>query len=182
MSIPFDIEERTEDALVSLLRGRVNATLGMLFYPSHGHIGPITYPSAGVFAFDAGPVSEGAEWHFQRILQVQIMVATERTHEQDSTGQTLRTARQRNQDARSLVMNALTRFDDLADDTIATRPDGSAIKRRSLLGQILDQGVPGVAFAMAQVTQVTRGVEQEANKLTTAITMEVIAEPVELNP
>jgi hypothetical protein len=178
MSIPFDIEERTEDAFVQLLRARVGTNGGLIFYAANdGTV--LTFPSAGVLAADTGPVSEGAEWHFPRVVQVQIAVATERAAEQDSTGQTLRTARQRNQDARSLVMNALTRFDagDIVDDAIVT-----GVRRRSLLGQLLDQGIAGVAFSQAQILSVTRTIEEDKNKLVTNIMAEVIAEPVELNP
>jgi len=178
VSIPFDIEERTEDAIVSLLSARVGTNGGLQFYAAMDE-GALTYPSAGVLAADAGPVSESAEWTFPRVLQVQIAVATEHAPEQDSTGQTLRTARQRNQDARSLVMNALTRFDagDIVDDMIV-----ATVKRRSLLGQLLDQGIAGVAFSMAQVTATRREVDSERHKLVTMIQLEVIAEPVELSP
>jgi hypothetical protein len=58
----------------------------------------------------------------------------------------------------------------------------ATVKRRSLLGQLLDQGIAGVAFSMAQVTATRREVDSERHKLVTMIQLEVIAEPVELSP
>jgi hypothetical protein len=178
MSIPYDMEERTEDAFVSRLNARIDTANGLKFYPAFTEQ-KITYPSASVLASDETPISETAEWHTPRMIAVSISVATEFAPEMDGTGQVLRTARQMNQDARTLVMNALTRFNagDIVDDNIVP-----TVKRRSLLGQILDRGIAGVAFSMAQVRDVRRDVDTEKRKMVSMITADVIAEPVELSP
>lgn len=168
MSIPFDIEERSEDAIVQLLRARIPD--GLKVYAGFSDA-RIEYPCAVVEAMTCEPISEDAEWHGPRQINIEVAVITEAAPEMDGTGQVLRTSRERNQSARSSVLNALTRFDDVADASM-----------RTLLAQVLDQGVYGVAFSAAQVMRWARTIDASNRKFITAIGLYVIAEPVELNP
>ena len=150
----WNLEELTEDALVAYLQGlcpgeyRISAAWAR---------DEIEYPAVLVHAESSEPISEPAEWHDPRQLSVSVAVVTEGAHEIDPTsGLIIKTARERNQEARSAVMDALFVSD--------------------LNAQLVAQGVEDIAFSMAQFADTQRSTEDR--NLITTITGTVIAEPV----
>ena len=151
----WDLEERTEDAIVAYLTGEVGGE--MRVYASYD-FDEAQYPCAAVYAESTGPIAEEASWHDARAMVVQVAVMTEAAPEVDANGLTLVTARERNAQARSAVLNALC-------------IDG-------LVAALVAQQVDDVAFSQAQVTSTTRTVDAGARAMITTVTLDVIAEPV----
>jgi len=152
----WDLEERTEDAIVSYLRTQVGTDIRV---SAAWDLDPDQFPAALVHVGSSEPVSEPAAWHDARMLAVSVAVITEGAPSLDSNNATLATARERNALARSMVMDALFVSD--------------------LLDQLVLQGVADVAFSMAQFSGTERTVEGDRNPhLITTLTGEVIAEPV----
>jgi len=149
----WQLEELTEDALVSYLR----SACGGLRISAAWERDEMEYPACVVHAGETSPVSESAEWHDERELAVTVAVITEGAHELDSNGLVLRTAREVNIAARSQVMDALFISD--------------------LVTPLIAQGIEGIAFSMAQFSTTERSVE--GRNLVTTINGTVIAEPVE---
>lgn len=148
----WDLAELTEDALVAYLQ----AECGGLRVSSAWERDEAEYPAAVVYAKSESPVSEPAQWHDARMLTVEVAVITEGSAELDAQGNVMRTARERNRDARSDVMNALYRDD--------------------LVSLLVGQGVEGIAFSMAQFGSAERS--QDGRYLTTILSGLVVAEPV----
>ena len=148
----WDLSERTEDALVAYLQ----SACGGMRVSSAWERDEAEYPAVVVYAKSEQPVSEPAQWHDARILTVEVAVITEGAAELDVQGNVMRTARDRNRDARSDVMSAL-----FLDD---------------LTSQLAVQGVDDIAFSMAQFSSAERS--QDGRYLTTTLSGLVVAEPV----
>ena len=148
----WQLEELTEDALVSYLR----AKCGGLRISAAWERDEMQYPACVVHAGSSAPISEPADWHDARELAVAVAVITEGAHQLDASGNVLKTAREVNVEARSQVMDALFVSD--------------------LLAQLIDQQTPDVAFSMAQFATTERSVD--GRNLVTTISGTVIAEPV----
>ena len=149
----WDIEERTEDALSAYLRA--NVTGDMRVYSAWESESP-QFPCASVFVESTDPVSPDAEWHDARSLVVLVAIMTEASPEVDGSGDTIRTARELNADARSDVLNALCVSD--------------------LNERLINQGVASIAFSKAQLESTARSVEDRV--FITTATLDIIAEPV----
>jgi hypothetical protein len=148
----WQLEELTEDALVSYLRG----ACGGLRVSAAWERDEMQYPACVVHVGSSAPISESADWHDPRALAVTVAVITEGVHELAADGTVFRTARNRNADARSQVMDALFRAD--------------------LLTKLIEQGAPDIAFSMAQFSETARTVD--GRNLVTTLSGAVIAEPV----
>jgi len=148
-----DLAERTEDAIVAYLKATVS---GDIRVSAAWEREEPEYPCAVVHCGTESPVSDDAAWHDARIMAVQVAVMSEGAPELDDSGNVVRTARERNADARSSVLDALC----VAD----------------LNAQLVAQAVDSVAFSMAQVGTCERTVD--GVHLVTTINLEVIAEPV----
>lgn len=148
----WDLEERTEDALVSYLRSKCG---DMRVYAAWERDEP-EYPCAVVHVGSTAPIVESADWHDARELAVTVAVMTEGAHLLDEDGAILVTARDRNAQARSQVMEALFVSD--------------------LVAQLVAQSVDAVAFSMAQFVSTERATEDR--RLITTINGTIIAEPV----
>ena len=151
----WDLEERTEDAFCAYLRGLVTGS--MRVYSAWENDEP-QLPAAIVFVESTDPVSPEAEWHDERNLAVMVAIMTEAVAEVDGSGNTIRTARERNADARSDVLNALCVTD--------------------LNAQIVAQGVEAIAFSKAQLVRTQRATEDSPRTFITTAFIEAIAEPV----
>ena len=149
----WDLEERTEDAIVSYLKTQVGSDMRV---SAAWELNSPEYPAAIVHVGTTEPVSEPAEWHDARILTVSVAVITEAAPEMDTSNAVLRKARERNSLARSMVMDALF--------------------ISGLNAALVLQGIPDIAFSMAQFSGTERTVE--GHNLITTLTGEVIAEPV----
>ena len=149
----WDIEERTEDAIVAYLRYAAGSDLRV---SAAWERAEMQYPAVVVHAGTSGPVSEDAQWHDPREIEVEVAVITEAAPTLDSNNAVLATARERNALARSSVMDALFTTD--------------------LLTNLNAQGVESVAFSMAQFATTAR--TSEGRNLVTTISGTVIAEPV----
>lgn len=115
------------------------------------------YPCALVHAESSSELSDTAEWSDGRRIAVQVAVMTEAADELGDDNAVVRTARERNRDARSEVINALAVLG---------------------LGNLLNaQSVENIAFDHAQMGDVTRSVD--GNKLVSMLDLEIVAEPVE---
>jgi len=153
----YDLEERVEDAFVAYLQA--NVTGDMQVYAAFSTDAK-TYPCAVVAAASNDAVSDPAEYDDSRQMVVEIGVMTEAAPETDATGGALRTARERNAEARSDVIKALV---------------------TSLKTNLIAAAGPGVAFSMAQIGgPIVRSVDEDRNLLVTVIPVDIIAEPKEL--
>lgn len=148
----WDLEEKIEDAFTAYLKKEIPDT--MKFYPAWTDEN-IQFPCAVAKAGPSTPISETAPWTDYRNSQVEIAVMSEAAPEKNGTGATLRTARERNADARRLVMNAL------AIDSLAAALNA--------------MNVEGVNFSFAQATTLDRGLEERV--LVSIITVEVKTTP-----
>ena len=149
----WDLPELTEDALVAYLKANVSIDMRV---SAAWERDEMQYPAVIVHVDQTGPVSEPAAWHDPRELAVSVGVITEGAHELSSDGSIMRTARERNQQARSSVMSALFISD--------------------LNTQLINIGVEDIAFSMAQFSTTQR--ITEGRNLITTITGTIIAEPV----
>lgn len=149
----WDLAERTEDAIVAYLKSKVS---GDVRVSAAWERDEPQYPACVVHCATEGPVSDDAEWHDARAQAVQVAVISEAAQELDTTGNVIRTVRERNAAVRSDVLNALC--------------------LTGLAALLNAQGVDAIAFDMAQVTTTERSVD--GVHLVTTINMEVIAEPV----
>jgi len=154
----YDLEERVEEAFVAYLQA--NVTGDMQVYTAFTDE-TLEYPCAVVMAASTSAVSDLAEYHSPRQMEIVVAVMTEAAPELDATtGGTVRTARERNAAARSDVIGALI---------------------TSLKTNLIAAAGPGVAFSMAQIGgPVTRGLDEEQHAFVTTIPVDVIAEPVEV--
>ena len=152
----YDLEERTEDAFVALLRAGLPGE--MRVYPAWTDEA-IQYPCAVVHAGTSDAVSEQAEWHSSRQIAVEISVMTEAVAVKNGAGSVMITSRERNAEARSAVLTVLS--------------------TASLLTDAIAAAGPGVAFSMAQLGgPVVRSVNDRI--FVTIIPVDVIANPVEV--
>lgn len=150
----WNLEELSENAMVSYLIGKIPGTIRVSAAWDRDEM---QYPCAVVHADSSGPVSDLAEWHDARTITLFISVMTEAAHELDEKGVIVRTARERNADARSAVIDALASLD--------------------LLDGLIQQGVDGIAFSQAQFTTCARS--QDGKYLVSMLAVELIVEPVE---
>jgi hypothetical protein len=151
----WNLPELTEDAFKSYLEANLN--LDMNVYVAWGNDeDSIEYPCVIIHADATEPVSEPAEWHDPRMMNVQLAVMTEAVALTDDDGNEILSVRDRNIEARSEVINLL------------------AIS--GLNAALIARGIEDIAFSMAQMTTTERSTED--HKLITTITVEVIAEPV----
>ena len=149
----WDLEEKTEDALVAYLKATIS---GSIRVSAAWERDEMEFPAAVVHAESSEPVSEEAAWHDARSIAVSVAVISEGAHELGSNNAILTRARERNGLARSDVINALAVSD--------------------LNTQLIAQGVEDIAFSMAQFTRCERATE--GRYLVSTLTVEVVAEPV----
>ena len=160
----WDMGERTEDALVSYLKTKAGNDLRV---SAAWERESTQFPAAIVKVVRTGPVSEDAEFHDSRLCQAEVAIITEGADKLDSSNAVLRTARERNRDATSQVMNALF-----------IKPVYTAgVETDSLPLRLNAQGVAAVGFSMAQFA--TTEPIQDGRHLITIVAGEVIADPVE---
>jgi len=145
--VRWDLEELTEDTLAAYLRTQVSGD--MRVYVAW-EVNEPEFPCAMVHAGQSGPISEEAAWHDARLITVEVAVMVE------AATTNLKTARERNAEARSQVINALA--------------------TSTLESELQNAGTEDIAFSMAQMTNLTRTTENRV--FVTTITVEVVAEPV----
>jgi len=151
----WNLEELTEDAVVSYLSANSNGDFDV--YAAWDFNEP-EYPCVIVHADATEPISEDAQWHDARMVNVAVAVITEAVDDTDANGNTIVSARQRNVNLRSAVLDLLN--------------------LTTLNTQLINQAIEDVAFSMAQVSNTERSVEDNPRRLITTISLEVIAEPV----
>jgi len=151
----WDLEERTEDAMVAYLKAQIGQDY--LVLAAWGFDEP-KYPCVIVHAGGSRPVSEEAEWHDARYIDVDVAISSEAVPKKSAAGNTIESLRARNARIRSRVINVLA--------------------RSNLLTLLQEQGaaVRDVAFSMAQMTTIARSTEDR--RLITTVRVEVLAEPV----
>ena len=148
----WDLKDRTEDAVVEYLR--VTVPDSMSVYGSHEDPKKLKYPCAVVFAGAMAPISEEAEHHIYRRIDVAVVVVTQMKLLDLLTG------REQHAFYFSEVMNALAVSD--------------------LNQKLVDSNIPDVAFSGAQVDdQEPPEFEKEGRRKRTTIGLTVYAEPVE---
>lgn len=152
----WDLEELTEDAVVSYLKQKLPGE--MRVYAAHS-FNEQQFPCAVVIFDEAEPISEPAAHADPVMLGGSVAVLTEYAPTLDASGNVVETPRERNRAARSAVLDALAVSD--------------------LNAQLIAQGVEAVAFSMAQLLPGRRR-EHDADKkaLITVMPIGVIAEPV----
>ena len=149
----WDLEERTEDAIVSYLRAAV--TGDMRVYAAWDVEEP-EMPCAMVHAESSEPVSDESEWYDYRAIDVKVAVMCEAVSAVDSSGVIVRTPRDVARAIRSDVMDAIGVSD--------------------LKAQIIAQEIDDIAFSMVQLMGVERGVD--GRTFVSTFSISVIAEPV----
>jgi len=150
----WNLEELTEDAILAYLEA--NLEVDIQIYTAWGFTSNPKYPAAIIHAGQSEPISEDAAWHDPRSVTVEVAVITEAAPRTNPGGVVIATARERNIEARSAIMDLLAVSD--------------------LNAQLIAQEIDEVAFSMAQVTETERSTEER--HLITTITILVIAEPV----
>lgn len=149
----WDLEEKIEDALVSYIRGQVS---GEIRVAAAWERNDDEYPACRVHCGESGPISEDAEWHDPRMFAVSVAVITEGAAKLAADNSVEETARERNAQARSEVIDALAVSD--------------------LKTQLINQGVDALGISQAQLLTSQRSTEDRY--LITTLTLAVIAEPV----
>lgn len=155
----WDLQERVEDAFVALVATFMDSD--MKAYPAFSNE-KLQYPCVVINAGDLVPISDESEWY--DVLKMEgttVAVMTEAAPTKDRTGNIVLQPRERNAKARESVLGGLIGRD-LADRLNATQ-------------------TPGVLFSQAQVSGVSRDVVDEPRMFITLISLDVIAEPVELS-
>jgi hypothetical protein len=143
----WNLHELTEDAIVAYLRTVLPGS--MVVYTGLDK-DRNEYPCVTVQTMGSEPISETAEWHDPRKLTVMARVETELAEV----------------DGKSPRAIHATAFSVVAD----------ALCTSALLAHLIEQGIDGIAFSMAQAGAFTR--EAEGMNVSTTIELEVIAEPV----
>lgn len=165
LAIRWDLEERVEDALVDFLKRGLSGE--MTVYPAASPEA-IQYPCAVVTCAETAPIGPGANWHSARQCAVSVQVLTEAAPLKDGAGNIVKTARERNADARHQIMARLV----AGTFHMATAADGN-----NDLNKI---AYPlGVIFASMQPVSTSRSVDNAERKYVTDIVVSVKAEPVE---
>jgi len=148
----WDLAEMIEDSLVAYLKPLVGSDMRV---SAAWERDELECPACLVHVGSSEPVSEPAEWDDSRAFAVQVSVITGGVHEL-SGGTIMTTARERNAQARSKVMDALFVSD--------------------LKAQLIAEKIEDLAISVAQFATTERTVE--GHNLITVIEGLVIAEPV----
>ena len=175
--IPYDLEERTEDAFAAYLKAKCSGELNV--YPGFS-AEALKVPAVTVQAMDSDQVGGGfGVFAKPRQLNVEIVIRTEAADLLDGVGVRTMTARERNSIVRGDVMAALS----VADD--ATAPAGLSDlcepedMPRGLAAELTAVQIPGLWVMQAIVTKVVRSVEEQPRMaFVSTISLSVIAQPV----
>jgi hypothetical protein len=151
--INWFLEEKIEDSFVRYFNTLTEITSLLKIYPGYTDE-EIEYPAVVVMVSNTGLVDDSAEFMVQRQVQIDIAVITEAAPILSGTRTILKTSRQRNAEARSVVLGAIC---------------GSTLKT-----VLAAQGVPGLKYSMVQLNSTARSVEDR--KLITVITLDAIAQ------
>lgn len=169
----WNIEELVEDSFVAYLKAKCSGALSVFPGFSSQHL---TFPCASVQAGESDHVGGSGLFANPRAIIVTIDIITEAADVLDVAGKVAQTARERNSEVRSDVMNALAVLDS------ATAPAGlSALCQledmpHGLAAELTAMLIPGVWIDSAIVGKITRTVEKEC--FVSTISVEVIAQPV----
>lgn len=151
----YDLEERAEDAVAAYLRTQVG---DMKVYEAWS-FAQMEFPCVAVHCGETSPISETADWHDAREMKLTLAVMTEAADKTDDSGNVLLTARQRNRQAKSDVIRALS--------------------TSGLCGLINATGTQGIFFSMIQLSTTGRTVDEGRKLLITTLTLDAIATPQE---
>lgn len=142
--------EHIEDAIAAYLRERVGGDV--LVAPAWDGGAAVRYPCVLVHAGRERPVSEGAEYHEPRMVDVEVVCLTEAVPEADATGGMVLTPRERNMAVRADVL--------------------AALRRPGVAGDVTARSEHGVVLSSLHVLSVVRDVADN-HTLQTRITVEV---------
>ena len=152
--MPWDLEERVEDAFVAYLRANASGIKARAAWTPE----PAEYPRAVVAALQSTNFSEDAQFSGRRSMIVNIGVMVEASEQKDDAGTVILSARAKNAQIRDSVFSALC----VAD--LHTALNALA--------------VPGVLFSLAHPTQMTRDVADENGRVfVSTLAFDVIAQP-----
>jgi hypothetical protein len=181
LELPFDMEERVEDAFVAYIQSAVSQTTNMKVYAAYT-TDAIQYPCVTVNAMEADNITPDADWNVSKLLDVKIAVMTEAKAEVDGLAKVINTPRQLNANARAAVLKALsiastdTGPSDIAS-IVQAQPEDMP---KGLAAYLVYQKIPGVWIKLARLGRRVRDFEVEKNCLVTEISVAVIAQPVQI--
>lgn len=156
-TVPWDLEERAEDAIVAYLKANVGRACVVR---AAREVAVAKYPLITVSAEESNNESDIANFNGRRRFSVTVTIATEAVNFNAETSQLeyVETARESHRAVKSDVMGSLA---------------GATVHE-----DLNETQYPGILFSQAHCTTQTRGVED--NKLITVQTIDVIAQPKEL--
>lgn len=154
----WDIDELFEKALADYLTDEVNGDVNV--YMAWDDMA-MSYPAAICHVGRSDLVVENATWHDSRKVIAVVQIVCEIAPETDEHGNEIRSSRERNSIARSIVLDALCKTTLLA----------------SLQARIIANN-DQVAVSMAQVSSIERAVESEERRFITTVNIDAIIEPV----
>jgi len=182
MTIPYDREERVEDAFVSYLTAAVTPSVPMKIYPAYD-TGAIQFPCAVVRAGHTQKVGdEKGAWSTAFAVTVEIAILVEAVKVVNEQAVALSGVRDQNRNCRNAVLTALAIEDtdagpaDLA--TVVQADSGDMPK--GLAAYLVYQKIDGIWIKCAQMRDADRDVEPEKRCLKTIVQVAVIAQPVQL--
>lgn len=181
MSLPYDIEERVEDAFVQYLSLALSQVTALKVFPAFS-TDVLQYPCVVVHAHDSAKIVPDGAASTSRRISVDIAILTEAANQLDDVGRVVVTARQRNANARGPVIQALSISDTdpgPADLAALVQADAGDMPT-GLAAYLVYQKVPGVWIKFAQVREINRSVEPDKRCLVTTVSAVVVAQPVEI--
>lgn len=177
MALLWNLEDLVEDAFVAYLKAKCTGDLSVYAAFSTENL---KYPCVVVHCAESDCVAKGAEWHKHREMAVDIAVICGADDMLDTSAGKLKTARERNAEVRSDVMNAL----DIS--TSATAPAGlsglcqSEDMPKGLAAELTAMMIPGVWISVAIPGKIVRDVDESRRMFMTTISVYVIAQPVKI--
>jgi len=156
-SVPWDLEERAEDAFVAYLKGNVGRAC---LVRAAREVCVAKYPLITVSAESSDNASTDASFNGHRRFSVSVTIATEAVNFNAETSQLeyIETAREAHRAVKSDVIGSLA---------------GATVHE-----DLNDMQLQGINFSQAHCTSQTRGVDD--NKLVTVQLIDVIAQPREI--
>jgi hypothetical protein len=154
---PWDLEERTEDALVALLKAGVGRVSMIIAART---VAPARYPLVVVEAQGSENVSDPALFNGRRRISIVVAIVTEAVNNSPELTQPelLETARETHRAFKSAVIGSLA--------------------STALQDELNQAGVAGIEFSSAHLTGQSR--DSGDGKLTTEQTLEIICSPKEI--
>ena len=165
----FDLEESVEDALCAYLRTGMPGDVRI--YPSLTAMEGVQFPYVGVEAGESSNVSDDGNFSGRRRVSVMVGLVMEAIPLVDAVNQITKTVRDRNRDLRAALWGLLAHTDLHTDVNAAL---GWTFNEST---KLWTGGAARVLFSKIMPMDSARSIEGQ--EITTAITLDTIAQPTE---